>query len=266
VFTRAGSASYERSLFMNSRFGTRVGISIAAISGVAVAACLLTIRAQADSWDKMTLVTVSEPTQVQNTYLEPGTYMFKLANSESDRHIVQIFNRDRSHLYNTILAIPSYRVNVTANPVFTYWETPPGTAKAIRDWYYPGDHVGWEFRYPTDLRQIAAVTTFAPAPASPPPPAPEPQVTTPEPPPAPAPQALEQPAPAPREPVEIAQNTPPPPPPAAQQPAPAPPIEPAPVLAQTAALPQTASPFPAIGMAGLLSLGLFVGLRVKQLS
>lgn len=238
---------------MSSNFLKKFGLPLGALAGIVVAAGMFASRAQADQWDKMTLLTFDQPTQVGNTYLEPGTYMLKLANS--DRHIVQIFNRDRSHLINTIIAIPSYRVFPTGNTQISYWETPPGTAKAVRDWYYPGDDYGQEFRYPTDLRQVAALTPPAPAP-QPPPPVVEsapPPAAEPEP---PAPQALEQaPAPAPP-PVEIAQNTPQeaaPPPPAAA-PAPQPP-------AQDQPLPQTASPYPLIGLAGLFALGLFGALR-----
>jgi hypothetical protein len=242
---------------MSSHIRNRVGISIATFAGVALLACFIAPRAHADSWDKMTRLTFSEPTQVMNTYLEPGTYMFKLANS--DRHIVQIFNSDRSHLINTIFAIPAYQVFPADNTVVTYWETPPGTAKAVRKWFYPGDNYGQEFTYPTQLRQIAFVT---PAALPAPPPAvvaapPEPEAA----PPAPEPQAEVQPAPAPesQQEVVIAQNTPPPAPaPVVQEPVPQPAQE------QPQALPKTASPYPLIGLSGLLSLGLYLGLRMKQ--
>ncbi len=249
---------------MKSHSRNRAGISLAAVGAVAVLASMLTLRARADSWDKTTFLTVSEPTQVMNTYLEPGTYMFKLANS--DRHIVQIFNSDRSHLINTIIAVPNYRVNATDRPVFTFWETPPGTVKAVRAWFYPGDHYGQEFTYPANLRQIAAVT-------APPPPAPAPVLAQPspsEPPapiaPAPEPQAEVAPqtpeAAAPQEPVEIAQNNPPPAPPpapAAQEPA-----QDQSQSANQSNLPQTASPYPLIGLGGLFFFALYFGLRLKQ--
>jgi len=243
---------------MSSHIRNRIGISIATVAGVALLTCFNAPRAQADSYDKMTRLTFSEPTQVMNTYLEPGTYMFRLANA--DRHIVQIFNSDRSHLINTIFAIPAYHVFPADATVVTFWETPPGTAKAVRQWFYPGDYYGQEFTYPTQLRQVAAVTQAA---AFTPPPAP-PAVTAPPepvaPPPAPEPQA-EQPAPAPepQQQVEIAQNNPPPaPPPAAQEPTQQPAQE------QPQSLPKTASPYPLIGFSGLLSLGMYLGLRMKQ--
>jgi hypothetical protein len=61
------------------------------------------------------------------------------------------------------------------------------------------------------------------------------------------------------EPQQEAQNTPPPPP---QEAAPAP--EPAPAPAPE--LPKTASPYPLIGLAGILSLGLFALVRAFRLS
>src|SRR5207302_9607736 len=60
---------------------------------------------QADEWDKKTILSVSQPIQVEETLLRPGEYVFKLLNSNSDRHIVQIFNSDQSHLINTVLEI-----------------------------------------------------------------------------------------------------------------------------------------------------------------
>jgi hypothetical protein len=260
---------------MNSHIRTRVGVFIAACSGLALMACLLAPGLKADTWDKTTFLTFNEPTQVMNTYLEPGTYMFKLANSQSDRHIVQIFNENRSHLYGTVLAIPAYHVAPVSKTVVTFWETPPGTVKAVRDWFYPGDDFGQEFSYPTQLRQVAALTppAFAvPAPA-PPPPAPQPEAVAPQPteiiPPPEADQqtATEQPtaaeqqsAPEQQEPVEIAQNNPPPAPPPIQTPPPALPDQ---QQSPSQSLPQTASPYPMIGIAGILSLGLYLALRAR---
>jgi hypothetical protein len=66
-------------------------------------------RAQADQWDKKTILTVDQPIQVTETLLEPGQYVLKLADSNSDRHIVQIFNRDQTRIIDTVLAIPSFR-------------------------------------------------------------------------------------------------------------------------------------------------------------
>jgi len=205
--------------------------------------------AQADQYDKRTILTINEPVQVRETLLEPGQYVFKLLDSQSDRHIVQIYNGDQTHLINTFLAVPDYRIQPSGSSRFLFWETPPGTAKALRAWFYPGDNYGQEFPYPKHLITVntVAARVETPAPAPPPEPAPQPEAQA---------QVQEQ----QQEQVEIAQNTPPPPPPAVaeeQQPQPAPPAPP-----QT--LPKTGSNYPLFGLAGLLSLGFYGLLRVKR--
>src|SRR5579863_68235 len=219
-------------------------------------------HAQADQWDKKTILTVDQPIQVTETLLEPGQYVLKLANADSDRHIVQIFNSDQTRIIDTVLAIPNYRLEPTGNSRFTFWETPPGTAKALRAWFYPGDNFGQEFPYPKHLRQLetasAATSATVPAPmrseaseqAAPPRPQEtpvpqtqpsQPQTTTEE----------------PQHPVEMAQNNPP------QTPAATPPPPPPQPEPQPERLPKTATPYPMIGLAGLVSLALYGLLRLK---
>jgi outer membrane biosynthesis protein TonB len=218
---------------------------VVAMASVGLLGIALAPGARADEWNKLTKMTVNEPIQVPNKVLPPGTYVIKLLDSPSDRHIVQIFNADQSHLETTILAIPNYRLQPTGKTVFTFWETPPGQPKALRAWFYPGDNFGQEFAYPKSAAvQIAAVahqpvpTTEATEPAQ----LPQAPVTQTQPP------------------QEEAQNTPPPPP---QEAAPAP--EPAPAPAPQE-LPKTASPYPLVGLAGVLSLGLFALVRAFRLS
>jgi hypothetical protein len=217
-----------------------------AMASVGMLGFALTSSARADEWNKLTVMTVSEPIQVPNKVLPAGTYVVKLLDSPSDRHIVQIFNKDQTHLETTILAIPNYRIQPTGKTVFSFWETPPGQPKALRAWFYPGDNFGQEFAYPKSAAaQIAAVshqpvpTTEAIQPAE----LRQAEVTQTQP-----------------EPQQEAQNTPPP---APQEAAAAP--EPAPAPAPQE-LPKTASPYPLIGLAGMFSLGLFALVRVFRLS
>src|SRR5438045_3181084 len=101
--------------------------SVAALLGLS-----LTPSLKADQWNKKTVLTIQETIQLPHTVLEPGTYVFKLADSLSDRHIVQIFNADETHIVATILAIPNYRLKQTGKSVFGFWETPAGNPRAMR--------------------------------------------------------------------------------------------------------------------------------------
>jgi len=105
-------------------------------------------RARADEWNKKTIVTISEPLEVPGMVLSPGRYVFKLADLQSDRNVVQIWNADETHLYDTLIAIPDYRLHPTGHTVLKFAERASNAPPALRAWFYPGDFYGEEFVYP----------------------------------------------------------------------------------------------------------------------
>ncbi len=105
-------------------------------------------NAKADEWDKATKVTFSTPVELPGIVLTPGTYWFKLADSLSDRNIVQVFSEDRAKLFTTILAIPDYRLEPKGKTVMSFEERAAGAPEALKAWFYPGDLYGFEFVYP----------------------------------------------------------------------------------------------------------------------
>lgn len=125
---------------------------------IMLTAVLVPMNAKADSRNKATKLTFSEPVEVPGMVLEPGTYWFQLANSDSNRNIVQIWNADRMQLLTTILAIPDYRLQPKGDTVVKFDERPSGSPEAIQAWFYPGDNFGQEFVYPktraTELAQV----------------------------------------------------------------------------------------------------------------
>ena len=217
-----------------------------AVASIGLLAIGLTPSLRADQWNKRTVMTVNETIQVPNKVLPPGTYVVKLLDSPSDRHIVQIFNGDETELITTILAIPNYRLEPTGNTVFTFWEMPPGQPRALRAWFYPGDNFGQEFAYPkTKAVAIAAVSHV--------------EIPT-----------IEAEKPAELETAPIVELTPEAPV-AEVAPAPAPlvvPSEEAKAIppAVVPELPKTASPDPLIGLMGLVSLVVFAVVRAVRTS
>lgn len=242
---------------MNRKFRSFL-IGGLAVAGVGLIGSNFIPKAHADTWDKQTIVKVGEPIIAGNKVLSAGTYVWRLLDSPSDRHIVQIFDGDGRHLEATVIAIPNSRLQPTGKSQFAFWETPTGVPKAVRAWFYPGDNFGQEFAYPTKL--VAQLASAAPVPvpmvyhepAAQPEPQPEPVPGAAEPAPlaapAPEPAAAAEPAPAPQ-----TQSTP------AAEPAPA---------QQPAALPHTASSYPVILLIGitLLSVSALITLTTKQTS
>jgi hypothetical protein len=117
--------------------------------------------ARADEWNKKTVVTFSQAVEVPGKILPAGTYTFKLLDSPSDRHIVQIFNADGTQIIATILAINDYRLHPTGETVMKFSERPGDSPDALRAWFYPGDNFGQEFVYPkVRAIQLAQTTHF----------------------------------------------------------------------------------------------------------
>jgi LPXTG-motif cell wall-anchored protein len=122
-------------------------------------------NARADEWNKKTVVTFSQAVEVPGKILPAGTYTFQLLDSPSDRHIVQIFNADGSHIIATILAINNYRLQPTGDTVMKFGERPGDSPEVLRAWFYPGDNFGQEFVYPKvraiQLAEVAKVAVPA---------------------------------------------------------------------------------------------------------
>src|SRR5580658_8264188 len=139
-----------------------------ALLGMAFLGAASSPSANADDHDKMTTITFSAPVEIPPVYitgmhvLPAGTYVFKLVESSSNRHIVQIFNKDESKIYATILAIPNYRLKPTDKTVITFNEGIRGNPEPIRAWFYPGANWGEEFVYPQAKAVALAQATKVP--------------------------------------------------------------------------------------------------------
>jgi len=132
------------------------------IAAGALAAASIVIWApqvKADEYDKKTILTFSAPVEVPGRVLPAGTYVFKLLDSPSDRHIVQIYNKDETKPIAEILAVPDERLQPRGKTVITFDERPSASPEALRAWFYPGNTIGQEFVYPRSrAKEIARRT------------------------------------------------------------------------------------------------------------
>jgi LPXTG-motif cell wall-anchored protein len=243
-------------------------IKVAACSALFVAA-LIPATVRADDWNKQTLMTFSEAVQVPGATLPAGTYVFKLAENNANRCIVQIFNERQDHIYATVLAIPDIHLNLkpAEKTEVSFYEAPVGQPLPVKAWFYPGDNMGREFVYsnreavliaaagketvPSEEKYgtVASAQTQAPAVAEQPAPqeaAPAPAVTQEQ-----TTTAAVEPAPAPQS-NEVAAI------PVTPEPAPEQTPEPA------TTLPSTGSEWPLAGLIGLGSLAGALALRTAR--
>jgi hypothetical protein len=129
------------------------GCIVRKLIGVVVAICTLLLYATfapsvlADQWDKKTVVTFSDSVEIPGQVLPAGTYIFKLANSLSNRHIVQIWNADENEILATIMTVPATRFEAPDDSLFEFDERPSDSPPALKMWFYPGNSTGEEFIY-----------------------------------------------------------------------------------------------------------------------
>src|ERR1700691_1906442 len=99
---------------------------------MALMGAVLAPGVKADEWNKKTVVTFSGPVEIPGKHLKgygvlpAGTYVFKLVNSDANRHIVQIFNEREDKCLATILAVNNLRLKPTGHTVITFRERPNG--------------------------------------------------------------------------------------------------------------------------------------------
>src|ERR1700689_2103125 len=128
-------------------------LTAAPVVCAALIATAFSPQVKADDWSRKTVITFSEPVETPGIHLKgwgvlpAGTYVFKILDSKSDRHIVQILSKDELTVYATILAIPNYRLRATGQTVLTFSERPAGQPEALHAWFYPGRNWGEEFVY-----------------------------------------------------------------------------------------------------------------------
>jgi len=215
------------------------------LSCLALLALAFSTSVRADERTQKTTVTFNQPVEVPGVgaqILPAGTYVFKVVDLPSHRHVVRIFNEDETHVYTTILAIANYRLQSTDQTVMTFRERAAGQPQAIRAWFYPGRQWGHEFVYPKARAVELAKIVNEPVLATPIELTPETPVETLE----AAPVVAVKPT-GEVVPVEEVVQAPP-----------------AAAAAPAEELPQTASPLPLFGLIGLLSLG--TGLVFRSIS
>lgn len=127
------------------------------------AAALLTLTisvagAQDFNPSEKTFLTFSGSVELPGVTLQPGTYVFRLADTPA-RNVVQVLSQDEKDVLGQWTFVQASRPDVSAETVVTFRETAAGATPAVQYWYYPNEKVGKEFIYPKDQAMRIAART-----------------------------------------------------------------------------------------------------------
>lgn len=124
---------------------------------VAALAVLGATPAAAQTASERTTIRIDEAVMVPGATLEPGTYVFELADPTSTQHVVQIRKEAGDHV-TTAMTVPMKRQDTRGDVVLKINPTESGTP-ALKGWFYPGSVYGHQFVYPDEqAKQIAERT------------------------------------------------------------------------------------------------------------
>lgn len=138
----------------------RVKVIATAVMLVALAVLAGRVAAQETNVSERTFLTFSGTVEMPGLTLQPGTYVFKLADTPS-RNVVQVWDNDEKNMLGQWLFVQAERPEVSDETVVMFRETREGTTPAVQFWYFPGEKIGKEFIYPKDQAERIAARTGA---------------------------------------------------------------------------------------------------------
>jgi hypothetical protein len=113
----------------------------------------------AQTHDKRMYFTFSDRVEIPGTVLQPGKYMFHLADPDSGRQVLQVQSADGKHVYGMFFSMPVRRATPSDDPEVRFMEAPAGAPPAISTVWYAGETAGRELIYPKDQAMRIAKNT-----------------------------------------------------------------------------------------------------------
>jgi len=103
--------------------------------------------ADAFTYDKRTYFTFNQSVALPGVTLPAGTYMFRLADPDTTRRVIQVSDKQGTQSYALLLTMPADREDPSKDSEIRFLETPASAPRAVSAWWYVGDRTGYEFIY-----------------------------------------------------------------------------------------------------------------------
>jgi hypothetical protein len=115
--------------------------------------------ANAFTSDKRTYFTFNQPVALPGMTLPAGTYMFRIANPDTSRNVIQVANKQGTESFALLHAIQATRPDAPKDSEIRFRETAAGSPPAVGSYWYMGERTGYEFIY--SKTELAALNRSA---------------------------------------------------------------------------------------------------------
>jgi hypothetical protein len=115
--------------------------------------------ANAFTSDKRTYFTFNQPVALPGMTLPAGTYMFRIANPDTSRNVIQVANKQGTESFALLHTIQAMRPDAPKDSEIRFRETAAGAPPAVGSYWYSGERSGYEFIY--SKTELAALNRSA---------------------------------------------------------------------------------------------------------
>ena len=117
-------------------------------------------RAEAQPADYRTYFTFSAPVTLPGVTLPAGKYVFRLADADSSRKVINVLSGDGKRSLAMLHTIPNQVMKAPKDAEIRFMETSAKVPPPIKTWWYAGKAIGYEFIYPRkQALELAKATT-----------------------------------------------------------------------------------------------------------
>src|SRR5262245_38102667 len=119
-------------------------------------------RAEAQPADYRTYFTFSAPVTLPGVTLPAGKYIFRLADPDSSRKVINVLSEDGKRSLAMLHTIPNQAMKAPKDAEVRFMETSAKVPPPVKTWWYAGKAIGYEFIYPRKQALELAKTTSEP--------------------------------------------------------------------------------------------------------